>query len=117
MPAPPDPYKMLPPEGLPPAVGPEAEQAKQAAAREAGNAGSGGSALEGVADLAEAGLELGSVVVDAAADVGGEVLGGALEAVGSGAEVLGGCAEGCSAAVAFLIVLAAAGAALAAGWN
>ncbi len=92
------------------------EEAPQATAAAAGPAASGQTGIEGALDVVVAGGELAEV----GAAVGGEVLGGALEAVSSGGEVLGGLAEGlggclggCSTLIAFGIVLATAGAAVA----
>jgi hypothetical protein len=62
------------------------------------------SALPAAAELASAAVE-----------VSGEVVGGALEALGSGFEIAGGCAEGCSLMIAVVLLLAAAGSALAFG--
>lgn len=59
--------------------------------------------------VAEGGIEAAAAVVE----VGGEVVGGALEALGSGFEVAGGCAEGCGSLAAIVIVLAMAGSAMA----
>jgi hypothetical protein len=86
--------------------------APEATATAAGPAAGGASGIEDALDVVVAGGQL--------AEVGGEVLGGAIEAVSSGGEVLGGLAEGlggclggCSTLIAFGIVLATAGAAVA----
>jgi hypothetical protein len=71
-------------------------------------------ALDGVAEVA--GNLIDADVVSSAAEVGGEVVSGAMEALGSGLEVAGGCAEGCSVMIAVVILLATAGTALAMGW-
>jgi hypothetical protein len=106
---------------LPPAAG--AEEVNQQAAEElrkaaAANGGLGvGDALDGIAEVGGAVLDEGAgEMAVAAVEVGGEVVGGAMEALGSGLELAGGCAEGCSLMVALVILLATAGTALALGW-
>jgi hypothetical protein len=120
MPEPVEAYDMLPI-----APNPAAEDVKQEVVQKVkeGVAAGGahiGDALDGIGDLVEAGVDvIGSDVAaeaaSAALEVGGEVVGGALEALGSGFEVVGGCAEGCSLVVAVVVLLAAAGSALALG--
>jgi hypothetical protein len=91
---------------LPPEI---PEETKQQAVEELRKAAEGvdwGTAIGGIADLG------GEVI----AEGGVEVIGGAMEALGTGAELAGGCAEGCSVMVAFVIVLATAGTATAMGW-
>jgi hypothetical protein len=88
------------------------ERGKQPPAAPQATAASGAPGIEDALDVVVAGGQL--------VEVGGEVLGGAIEAVSSGGEALGGLAEGlggclggCSTLIAFGIVLATAGAAAA----
>jgi hypothetical protein len=121
MPDPSEIYSMQPmtPNPLPPGMNPAEEAVKQETARQvqAAASGAGNVDLGDLADVAEGVVDLVGAVVDssAAADVGAEVVGGALEALGSGFEVVGGCAEGCSLMIAVVVLLAAAGSALAYG--
>lgn len=105
-----NPFENLPPQAIPP-VDDAAEQAR----REAAGQAAGGADLSGLADVAadvgQAAFN-GADLLASAADVGGEVVGGALEAVGGLGDALSGCG-GCSLAVALVIVLATAGVALA----
>ena len=89
------------------------EETKQQAVEEVRKAAEGvnwADVAEGVGDV------VGEVVAEGGLEVAGEVVGGAMEALGSGMELAGGCAEGCSLMVAFVLVLATAGTALAMGW-
>jgi hypothetical protein len=89
------------------------EQTQQQAVEELRKAAEGvdwGTAIGGIAD------GVGEVIAEGGVEVAGEVIGGAMEALGTGAELAGGCAEGCSVMVAFVVVLATAGTAMAMGW-
>jgi hypothetical protein len=94
----------------------EARERAAEQARQAGNWGGPNIDLSGAGELLEAGAE-----VAGTAEVGAEVLSGAFEALSSGGEVLGGvleglggCASGCSTMIALAVLLASAGAVLAA---
>ena len=108
-----------------PAGEPMRQHLADEAARKASQ--SGGGTFEGivdggeiVGDVVEAAVDTdaaGAVIetVAAAAEVSGHVLSGALEMLGSAGDLAGcldGC-SGCSAAIAFAVVLASAGAAIA----
>jgi hypothetical protein len=85
-----------------------------------GGLAGGGEGVEAVVDIVGGAVEViasdaAVEVTSAALEVGGEVVGGAMEALGSGVELLGGCAEGCSLIVAIVVLLAAAGSAMAFG--
>jgi hypothetical protein len=114
MPEPIEPNSMLPiTPNPPPDLSPVADELR--ASTGGGPTGVGnvldvvGVVLEGVTS------DAGADVASAAIEVGGEVLGGAMEALGSGFEVVGGCAEGCSLMIALVLLLAAAGSAMAFG--
>jgi hypothetical protein len=122
MPLPDSPLPELNPVGalLGPAAQAAAEEARQAAASTAAKGGTGTlDILSGIGDAVDAG-EVAVGAVQTAAEVGGEVIGGALAGLGSAlegvsgaAEGLGGCAEGCSWMLAIGLVLAGASVALA----
>jgi hypothetical protein len=103
-------------------MNPAVEEVKQEAARQAA-ASTGadwidaGDAVEAAVDIvgAVATSDAAAELASAAVEVSGEVVSGALEALGSGFEIAGGCAEGCSLMIAVVLLLAAAGSALAFG--
>jgi hypothetical protein len=110
----PPPIGLTDPTALP-GADPSVEEVRRAAAENAPNLDGLVEVVGGVAEAAASVVDVGDVVVSAA-EVGGEVVGGALEAVGSGLELAGGCAEGCSIMIAVVVLLATAGTALALGW-
>jgi hypothetical protein len=99
-------------------VDPAQEQAAEEVRKAASNTSVDvGDVLDGIAEVGGVVLDDGvAEVASAAVEVGGEVIGGAMEALGGGLELAGGCAEGCSLMVAFVIILATAGTALARMW-
>jgi hypothetical protein len=117
------PYEMQPitSNSLPPEMDLAVEEVKQEAARQGACTGAdwidGGDAVEAAVEIVGAVVtsDAAAEVASAAIDVGGEVVGGAMEALGSGFEIAGGCAEGCSLMIAVVLLLAAAGSALAFG--
>jgi hypothetical protein len=108
---PPSPFPDYPPGALPPGPDPAREELKQQLADKVDSSNLG-DVLGGAGDLAEVVLdsEVVTTAASAAAEVSGEVVGTALEGLGSGFEVVGGCAEGCSLMLVVAALLATAGA-------
>jgi hypothetical protein len=113
----------LPPGAAPDPAAPVPQEVAEEARRSAAASVDAGAVLAGTLDVAEVAGGVVGVVADAVGEdaaaavveVGASVVGGAFEALGSGGELLGGCAEGCSFVLAFVLVLATAGALLAYG--
>ena len=127
MPEPMDPNNLPPGDPmatLPPPVADPTQPAQQEVVEHARRAAGGSLDVGDLGDVAEGVVDVAAGVMDAVdsdtvagvVEVGASVVTGAFDALGSGGEVLGGCAEGCSVMIAFAVLLAGAGTALACGF-